>query len=87
MNRGFVLENLREAAEELAQAVIDIEADPDYDSDELLVAMQHAYHHLNSAWNGQKISPLKADNMTGMTWSRLGEFPSDFPLLSSPVNR
>lgn len=87
MNREFVLENLREAAGELAQAVIDMEADPEFSAGELLIALQHAYHHVNSAWNGQDISPLKADNMTGMTWARLGEFPADFPLLSSPVNR
>ena len=60
MNRDFVLFNLREAAEELGRTVREIEANPEYSSGELLVAMQHAYHHLNSAWNGQELAELKA---------------------------
>ena len=82
MNREFVLFHLREAAEQLARTVHELESDPEYGSGELLLAAQHAYHHLNSAWNGQELHELKANNLTDATWNRLGEFPSDFPLMS-----
>ena len=82
MNREFVLSNIREAVDELSRTVAEMEKDPDYGSGEFLVAMQHAYHHLNSAWNGQDVSELKVINMTDATWSRLGAFPAEFPLMS-----
>ena len=81
MNREFVLFNLREAVDELSRTVREIEADPEYGSGEFLVAMQHTYHHLNSAWNGQDLSELKAMNPTDASWDRLGEFPAGFPLM------
>lgn len=84
MNREFVLLHLREAAEELARTVNSIETDPEYDSGLFLVAMQHVYHHANSAWNGQDLAELRATNLTDQSWSRLGEFPSTFPLMRLP---
>jgi hypothetical protein len=81
VNRDFVLFNLREAAAELERTVREIEAHPAYSGGELLVAMQHAYHHLNSAWNGQDLPELKAMNPTDASWNALGEFPAGFPLM------
>jgi hypothetical protein len=84
VNREFVLYHLREASEELARTVREIEKDTEYGSGELLVAVQHVYHHLNSAWNGRDVSELKALNVTDASWSRLGEFPADFPVMRLP---
>ena len=51
MNREWVLFQLREGQEELNRTIAEIAADPDYDVGEFIVAMQHLYHHLNTAWN------------------------------------
>jgi len=48
MNRDWVLFNLREAEEEIRRTIADIETTPDYDYGEFVVAMSHAYHHLNT---------------------------------------
>ncbi len=82
MNKEFVLFHLREAAEQLARTVQEVESDPEFDSGQLFLAAQHWYHHLNSAWNGQDIHELKEINMTDARWNRLGRFPADFPLMS-----
>jgi len=84
VNREFVLFHVREAAEELARTVKEIEADPEYDSGQFLIAVQHAYHHVNSAWNGQDLPELRAGNLTDPLWNRLGEFPDAFPLMRVP---
>ena len=81
MNRDFVLFHLREVAEEMSRTVREIESDPEYGAGQLLVAMQHTYHHLNSAWNGREIAELKALNINDSAWNRLGGFPPDFPLM------
>ena len=51
VNREWVLFQLREGQEELNRTIAEIAADPDYDVGEFIVAMQHFYHHLNTAWN------------------------------------
>ena len=53
MNRDWVLFNLREAEEELRRTIAEIESTPDYGYSEMVVAMSHAYHHLNTAWNSR----------------------------------
>jgi hypothetical protein len=82
VNREFVLFHLREVAEDLSRTVREIESNPEYDSGEFLVAAQHAYHHLNSAWNGQDLHELQVANVNDSRWSRLGRFPEPFPLMS-----
>jgi hypothetical protein len=53
MNRDWVLFNLREAEEEIRRTISEIETVPDYGLGEFVVAMSHAYHHLNTAWNAR----------------------------------
>ena len=56
MNRDHTLFHLREVAEELQRTIADIEANPTYDYAEFWVAMQHLYHHLNTAWNARRVT-------------------------------
>ena len=53
MNRGWVIEHLRDAHEELSRTIAEMEADSSYDVGEFIVAIQHIYHHLNTAWNSR----------------------------------
>ncbi len=65
MNRDWVLSQLREAQEELNRTIGEMEADPEYDVGELMVAMQHLYDHLNTAWNSRDEGPARRGRLRG----------------------
>jgi hypothetical protein len=81
MNRDWVLTNLREANEELTRTIADIERDATYDFGEYRVAMQHLYHHLNTAWNARDASPLAVQASTDAIFNRWSALPSDLPMM------
>ena len=80
MNRDWILFNLREAAEELARTISDIEASPDYDYGEFSVAMQHLYQHVNTAWNGREASPERSAACSEDDFNVWRQFPNDIPM-------
>lgn len=65
MNRDWVLSNLREAQEELNRTIGEIEADPEYDVGEFMVAMQHLYDHLNTGWTSRDEGPARKGPLDG----------------------
>lgn len=77
MNREWVLFNLREAAEELNRTISDIERTPDYGDAEFSVAIQHLYHHVNTAWNGRDASPERATACAEGDFDVWRQFPTD----------
>ena len=81
MNRDWVLFHLGEAHEELTRTIADMRDTPDYDYVELLVAMQHLYHHLNTAWNARNASEREVSVATDENFNRWGRFPSDIPAM------
>jgi len=80
MNREFVLFNLREAAEEIARTISEIEATPDYGFGEFSVAVQHLYHHVNTAWNAQNASPERAHACSQEDFDAWRQFPRDIEM-------
>jgi hypothetical protein len=81
MNKDLVGFHIREANEELQRTVDEISKDPEYGEGELLLAMQHIYHHLNTAWNARDASHAEADPGTDEQFNRWGQFPADLPLM------
>jgi hypothetical protein len=81
MNRKLVLLNLKEAAEELARTIAEMAQDPDYDEGELRVAVEHAYHHLNTAWNARNVSDARAEACTVQDFATWRQFPDDMDLV------
>jgi hypothetical protein len=57
MNREWISCHLREGLEELTRTLASIESNPDYSEIEFEIAMAHAYHHLNTAWNSRNAVP------------------------------
>jgi len=80
MNRDWVLFNLREAIEELTRTISEIEATPDYGYGEFSVAMQHLYHHLNTAWNARDATPDQVATCTETDFQMWRQFPVDIYL-------
>jgi hypothetical protein len=77
MNRDWVLSHLREAHEELQRTIAEIESKADYSHGEFLVAMTHAYHHLNTAWNAKDEYQDRLDSCVEADFHRWRGFPPD----------
>jgi len=83
MNREQVLFHLQEAEEELSGTIAAMRDDLEYDFGEFLVAMQHLYHHLNTAWNSRDATPEQVANATDEDFNKWGRFPQDLPVMST----
>lgn len=80
MNRDWVGWHLREAAEELSRTIEELGSNPTYDLPEFEVAMQHLYHHLNTAWNARSVSQVELEANSTDNFNRWSEFPADLPI-------
>jgi hypothetical protein len=83
MNREHVLFHLQEAEEELSGTIAALRKDPEYDIGDFLVAMQHLYHHLNTAWNGRDATPEQVAACTEEDFNKCDRFPMDLPPMSA----
>jgi hypothetical protein len=80
MNREWVLFHLREAQEELRRTIAEIESTSDYGPGEFSVAVAHAYHHLNTAWNARDEDPAVVEAGSETDFFAWRQFPSDIYL-------
>jgi hypothetical protein len=79
MNLPWVHFHLKEAADELHKIIRQIE-DGAIGKDEFEIAVTHAYHHLNTAWNSRFITDDKARNHTDWDYNEWRQFPRDLNL-------
>jgi len=82
-NFGVSRRCLDEALEELSKTIQEIKENSGYEYGEFLVAMQHLYHHLNTAWNSRDASPDQVTNETEEDFQRWSQFPDDLPMMGS----
>ena len=82
MNKDHLLFHLQEALEELSRTVTECETDPSYSESEFFVAMQHLYHHLNTAWNTRNLSPQKIEQASDKDFNLWGSYPTDLETLN-----
>ena len=81
MNKEAILFHLREAREELARTIHELETDPGYEFGNFVVGMGHLYHHLNTAWNGRDASPERHRDCGQHDFDTWRKFPPDAELL------
>jgi len=81
VNREWVLFHLGEAKDEITKTIAEIQTTPDYDYGEFWVAMQHLYHHCNTAWNSRDMTKVQVDKATDGDFNRWSQFPSDLPMM------
>lgn len=86
MNRRVVIFHLREAAEELNRTVEQLAKDAKLSEETLGAAMGHAYHHLNTAWNGRNQTDKQFRICTDKDFNRFRKFPkeTEFVYLGAP---
>jgi len=83
MNRQVIESNIKEAREQLEE--IEQRLSDKLTEGELLVMLQHAYHHLNFAWNARKVSNSRYDKMSEKEFNEWSKYPAadidDFALI------
>jgi hypothetical protein len=79
MNKAWIATNLQEAIEELQQTLREL-PDAEYGFGNFSVAMAHAYHHLNTAWNSRDVSEDELGTMGDAEFNRWRAFPKDVHL-------
>lgn len=77
MNRDAILFHLQEAKQELDRTIGNIESQTDYDHGEFVVAMNHLYSHLNTAWNGRNASEERHGECSQADFDAWRKFPPD----------
>ncbi len=77
MNWKVIAGNLREAREQIAEIEKRIEKKDYPDEAEIYLNLQHAYHHLNFAWNARTIKTAEYARMTDADFNKWGQFPKD----------
>ena len=79
MNNRWVAFHLGEAIEEL-QTVINVLDFRSMDAEEFELALERAYHHLNTAWNSRSITDEEATSHTDGDFVEWRKFPKDLNL-------
>ncbi len=80
MNQGWILFHLREAQEELARTIANLEASESVDEIEFEIAMAHMYNHLNTAWNARAATDQEIAARSDDDFYRWRAFPADIAM-------
>ncbi|HEV8660290.1 MAG TPA: hypothetical protein VGS96_16915 [Thermoanaerobaculia bacterium] len=79
MNKRWVLFHLTEAVQELQRLTTALTSDA-VSTEEFEIAIEHAYHHLNTAWNSRSISDEEAREHSDSDFVNWRQFPKDLNL-------
>lgn len=74
-----LLFHLNEAIEELSRLALEVQDASAHDDLAFGVGLQHAYHHLNFAWNTRNIPSQRISEMSDDDFAEWGRFPTDLP--------
>jgi hypothetical protein len=80
LNRDWIMQHLTEAMEEIQETIKQVQ-NPTYSEGDFVVAMSHAYHHMNTAWNARFASHEEHRECTQENFNRWRKFPQDADLL------
>ncbi len=76
--------NITEARVELQKMEKRIASKDRPSEGELFAAMEHAYHHLNFAWNSRHMPSKEYDRMSDEDFNVCADFPKDMEIFSVP---
>ena len=72
--RKIILQNIVEAREQL-ESIEKSLLDPEYQECDFQIQLEHAYHHLNYAWNIRDESDVAVNAHTAEDFTRWSKFP------------
>lgn len=76
LNLEFILYNLRDAGGQIDEIIKLAEAG-DLDETDFRIKMEHAYHHLNFAWNIRRMGSKRASNCVRQDFNEWSKYPRD----------
>jgi hypothetical protein len=77
LNRVIILKNITDAREQLQAIEERIRAGERISAVEYQIMMQHAFHHLNFAWNARQWTTKRYANLSQEDFLSGGKFPTD----------
>jgi hypothetical protein len=77
LNWEIVLSNLAEAREQLEQVELRVQAGNPPAGGEFQIMPEHAYHHLNFAWNVRRVTTGRYSRLTEDEFNRWSRFPKE----------
>ena len=77
IQKELILLNITEAREQLQEIEESLNNEEEYTEIELKMDLEHAYHHLNYAWNIRKLTDDDVAKMTEYNFSELSKYPGD----------
>jgi len=77
LNWTIILYNIREAREQLEEIEARVKTGEKVDEIEFQIMIEHAYHHLNFAWNVRHASTRKYANLTDEDFDLWSKFPKE----------
>ena len=75
MNTRCIKNDLAEARDQLSVIIATLDKGKEIPEADYVVMLQHAFHHLNIAWNARRSSPASYRNMSMKDFYRWGKFP------------
>ena len=87
LNWRNIKENIAEAREELQKIEKRIASKDRPSEGELLISMEHTYHHINFAWNSRHMSSARYDKMSDNDFNVCGDFPKDIDIYSVTLSK
>ena len=77
LNWEIILSNVAEAREQLEQIETRARDGRKPAEGELQVMLEHAYHHLNFAWNVRHVSTRRYSNLSDDEFNQWGKYPKE----------
>jgi len=75
MNYRCIKHDLVEARDQLNQIIAKFDAESKSSEGEFLVMLQHAFRHLNKAWNARRTSLTSYRHISRIDFNRWAKFP------------
>lgn len=75
-NIDLIISNIDEAKEELESLLNEIKSDPEFTEGELRIGLEHAYHHLNFAWNIRDVDEIRAGECSQEDFVEWSKYPA-----------
>jgi hypothetical protein len=77
LNWKIISGDVKEAREQIEEIEKRIAGRDRPSEGELLIMFEHAYHHLNVAWNARSISTKRYANLTDAEFNKWSQYPKD----------
>jgi hypothetical protein len=87
LNRQIILYNLSEAREQLQEVEAQIKNKQRLSEVELQIMLEHAYHHLNVAWNARHEKLARYRTLKDEDFNQWRKYPKEIKTYNIPIKR